>query len=278
MDSTNPVNIVMGISPIYHCIVIDLNHNDDKENEVFLNATLQFEQFIFLNYDDDSDDSLSLKSTSNSSSSRSHTKRFIELYFLGGEGIITSNNSQPLLSCSAGFSAINTVTLQKYLITSARCLPLNHENISIYHATWLPPFPDQKAFDFFGVVRQSQLFVEEFPIIFIDYFNIDGELLPVGHHLCISGYESHISCRHVIASNIHTALQSRRPGVRVDGFRNLIRADIPASYKDVGGTVYTNENRNGNLITLVHGIVIDAHQRDPRLAVDFGNVLIQPLR
>ncbi|CAG8835528.1 12283_t:CDS:2 [Gigaspora margarita] len=258
MDSTNPVNIVMGISPIYNCIVVDLNHNDDKENEVFLNATLQFEQFIYLNYDDDSDDSLSLRSTSNLSSPRPHAKRLIDFYFLGGEGIVTSNNGQPVLSCSAGFSAINNVPLQKYLITSTRCLPLNPENISIYHATWLPPFPDQEAFDFFGVklnddfklnpmIRNS---VNEFPLTIIDDFNNDRGLLSVGHHLCISGYESHISCGQVIASGVKACLLSRRPGTRADNFRNMIRASMPASYKDVGGTVYNNENRNGDIITL----------------------------
>ncbi|CAG8855232.1 41514_t:CDS:1, partial [Gigaspora margarita] len=120
MDSTNPVNIVMGISPVYNLIVIDVSHNDDKVNEAFLNATLQFEHFIFLNYVNDSDDSLTLRSTFDSSSSRLHTKRLIEFYFEGGEGIVTSNNSQPVLSCSAGFSAINVLTLQKFLITSAR--------------------------------------------------------------------------------------------------------------------------------------------------------------
>ncbi|CAG8663591.1 14545_t:CDS:1, partial [Gigaspora margarita] len=149
MDSTNPDNIVMGISPIYNRIVIDVSHNDDKVNEAFLIATLQFEHFIFLNYVDDSDDSLTLRSTSDSSSSRLHTKRLIDLYLQGGKCIVTSNNSEPVVSCSAGFSAINAYTRQKYLITSARCLPLNQQNILIYYVPWLPSFPHQDEFDLF---------------------------------------------------------------------------------------------------------------------------------
>ncbi|RIB12197.1 hypothetical protein C2G38_2201328 [Gigaspora rosea] len=89
--------ILCGISPIYNRIIIELSHNDDKENEAFLNGTLPFEQFIKIIYssDDDSDDSLSLRSTSDSPSSRLHTKRHIDLYFQGGEGVVTYINDVP---------------------------------------------------------------------------------------------------------------------------------------------------------------------------------------
>ncbi|RIB05131.1 hypothetical protein C2G38_623995 [Gigaspora rosea] len=297
-DSTNPVNIVMGISPIYNRIVIDLSHNDDKVNEEFLNATLQFEHFIFLNYVDDSDDSLTLRSTFNSSSSRLHTKRLIELYFQGGEGIVTNNTntSQPVLSCLAGFSAIDVSTLQEYLITSARCLPPDPQNISIYHAPWLPPFPHYDEYEFFGIVREFKYAVidfaliekfndhfklnpmirssvDEFPSSIISAFNINGVPIPVGHHLCISGYESYTSCGDVATVDTSVMLRPLRQRVLSDTYRKMIKANIPCSSKDVGGTVFGNENHNGTLFTLVHGILTAtlSTYRTP------GNAVIQPL-
>ncbi|CAG8857154.1 30945_t:CDS:1, partial [Gigaspora margarita] len=142
--------------PIYNLIVIDLSHYDDKENEAFLNATLPFEQFIFINYEDGSNDnsdnySLSLRSTSNSSSSKHQTKRDIELWFLGGEGVAIENNTDDSLCnvyCSAGFSAIHPSNFSKYIFTSARCLPNNTREI--LHAVWDSPVASRVPF---GVIK-----------------------------------------------------------------------------------------------------------------------------
>ncbi|CAG8845122.1 33137_t:CDS:2, partial [Gigaspora margarita] len=73
-DNTSAVNVLMSISPIYNRIVIDLSHTNDNENNAFINSALSFGPIISMNYSSN-DNSLPLKSISNSSSSRPFTKR-----------------------------------------------------------------------------------------------------------------------------------------------------------------------------------------------------------
>ncbi|CAG8848427.1 23180_t:CDS:2 [Gigaspora margarita] len=175
------------------------------------------------------DNSLPLKSTSNSSSSRPFTKRELHLFFNGGEGMVINNNG-PELICSAGFSMINTrnTTIQ-YLLTSARCIPETQNPQEIFYSPWHPPFPEQLAFYYFGRVSHTQrtgvdfalieklegtfklspmvrTSMQEYPIVPIG--NIDlVTLLPVGHHICKSGYDTHSWCGeiHMINSDFYSA-------------------------------------------------------------------------
>ncbi|CAG8814539.1 4267_t:CDS:1, partial [Gigaspora margarita] len=294
IDRTNPVNIIMGISSFYDRIVIDLNHNDDKENEVFLNATLPFEQFVFMNYLS-YNNSLSLRSTSDSLSSRPHTRRFIERYFLAGEGVVTTVNGQLAVRCSAGFSAIDNTTYKKYIITSARCLP--ELNMPIYHAPWEQQLPLVEAqLDYFGYVMFVQrsgvdvALIEKFnssfkltPMmrssvndvkqIIIDKFNNGGFEIPEGYNICISGYETEIKCGLVTSSYVHAHIRSIRQGVRNDNYYKMLRAEIRVSNQDIGGTVFSIEIPDdgpdeGIPILVVHGIVTYGYG---------GIVTIQPL-
>ncbi|CAG8823846.1 24917_t:CDS:2, partial [Gigaspora margarita] len=275
MNSTNPVNIMMGISPIYNRIIIDLSHNDDKNNEAFLNVTLPFEQFIFINYEDDSDDnsvaSLSLRSTSNSSSSKLKTKRNIELYFLGGEGVATHINGIPEIRCSAGFSAVDNVTRQGYLLTSARCLPNNTQEI--YHATWDSPIPRQVPF---GVLRESRL-NELSPFLSIDGFNLNTLQVPVGHEVCIAGYDLHFTCGEVTVSSARANFRSLRPWTTRDNYYNMIRANIGGhvSNRDIGGTVFSLQYVENQVYIIVEGILTAARYER---AHNRSAVTIQPIR
>ncbi|RIB23753.1 hypothetical protein C2G38_2288354 [Gigaspora rosea] len=278
LNRTNPVNIIMSISSFYNRIVIDLYHNDDKDNEAFLNATLPFEQFIFMNYLSNNN-SLSLRSTSDSQSSRPHTKRFLERYFLAGEGLITNVNGQLAVSCSAGFSAIDNTTFQKYLIISARCLP-NVLNIPIYHALWDEPLPREEELDHFGHVTLLQHTSADFALIeksynshfkltpmmrnsvgdyqraIIDKFNNGGFVIPEGHHLCINGYARHNSCGKVVSNSANANFKSVRENKKSDTYKYMLKADMMALKQDVGGTVYSlEEPDDGNFVIVVHVIV-----------------------
>ncbi|CAG8546916.1 20541_t:CDS:2, partial [Gigaspora rosea] len=181
--------ILCGISPIYNRIIIELSHNDDKENEAFLNGTLPFEQFIKIIYssDDDSDDSLSLRSTSDSPSSRLHTKRHIDLYFQGGE---------------------------------ARCLPSNTQNIS--HATWDSPIHHSSSNTIWFIWGFKDLSDKKFTmgrgttIIIYWCFYIPGVTPPVGHQICISGYVSHVKCGGITSTDVRVQIRSIRAGQRLD--------------------------------------------------------------
>ncbi|CAG8492212.1 23122_t:CDS:1, partial [Gigaspora rosea] len=229
-------------------------------------------------------DSLSLRSTSDSSSSRPHTKRQIEIFFAGGEGVVTSNNGRAVLSCSAGFSAIDSVTLRQYLITSARCLLNQRDPINIYHAPWNPPFAQQPTFNQFGTVihRQShgvdftlieklninyklnpiiRSQFEEYPSLYIDGFDFVGSA-PVGHHICLSGYGSRVSCGGVNDINTLVILRSDR----IDRFLSMTRANIRARNSDIGGTVFSFADEIGHIT--VHGIVTD---------VEANIVVVQPI-
>ncbi|RIB04022.1 hypothetical protein C2G38_718524 [Gigaspora rosea] len=296
INRTDPVNIIMGISSFYNRIVIDLNHSDDKENEAFLNATVPFEQFIFMNYLSDNN-SLSLRSTSDSPISRPHTKRFLERYFLAGEGLVTSDNGQLAVRCSAGFSAIDNTTYQKYLITSARCL-LNESNRAIYHAPWEQPLQlNETELDHFGNIvllqRTSADFaliekfsnnfkltpmmrssVEQVQQVIIDKFNNGGFEIPEGHLLCICGYQSHIKCGPVTLRGAEVTLKSVRVDKQKDHYYNMLKANIIVSNVDVGGTVYSIEipgdgPNEGVPLVVVHGIVSAKLRR--------GGTAIQPL-
>ncbi|CAG8829238.1 72_t:CDS:1, partial [Gigaspora margarita] len=270
MNSTNPVNIMMGISPIYNRIIIYLSHNDDKKNEAFLNAILPFEQFIFIKYydsDDNSNDLLSLRPTSNSSSSKLRTKRSIDQLFMGGEGVAVNINGTPEIRCSAGFSAFDTFTRLQYLFTSARCLRPSSDIRDIYHATW-NSLPQQEPFGFLREYRltgvdnaliekydgneyrinpyiRNLLHVEEGlpPYLIIDGFNLNGTHIPAGHSVCIAGYDSHFICGEVTSSRSESLLPSFRPGRINDKFRNMMFARIGSRNgfifsRDIGGTVF----------------------------------------
>ncbi|CAG8726049.1 16458_t:CDS:2, partial [Gigaspora margarita] len=236
-----------------------------------------------INYLSD-EDSLSLRSTSDSSNLRPHTKRHIESFFAGGEGVVISNSGQAVLSCSAGFSAIDFVTLKQYLITSARCLLNRRDPIIIYHAPWNPPFAQQPAFNQFGIVTHRQSHgvdftliekhniiyklnpiirsqFEEYPSLFIGGFDFVGST-PVGHHICLSGYGSRVSCGGV--TNINTLVILRSD--RIDRFLSMTRANIRARDSDIGGTVFSFADENGHIT--VHGIVTD---------VEANIVAVQPI-
>ncbi|CAG8857206.1 41586_t:CDS:1, partial [Gigaspora margarita] len=102
------------------------------------------------------DNSLLLKSTSNSSSSRPFTKRLLRLFFNGGEGVVIDNHG-PKLICSAGFSMFNTRnTTKQYLLTSACCIPNAQNPQEIFYSPWHPPFSEQLAFYYFGRVFLTQ--------------------------------------------------------------------------------------------------------------------------
>ncbi|CAG8830033.1 31465_t:CDS:1, partial [Gigaspora margarita] len=154
------------------------------------------------------------------------------------------------------------------------------------------------AFDFFGVVREFRYFgidfaliekfnddfklnpmirssVDEFPSSIIDTFNINVPI-PVGHHLCISGYASHTKCGDVTIADARASLRPLRPGVQSDSFDHMIRAKIPSSNRDVGGAVFSNEYHNETIFTLVHGILTSTELE--RYSKAAGSVVIQPLR
>ncbi|CAG8598829.1 3574_t:CDS:1 [Gigaspora margarita] len=262
----------MGISPIYNRIIIDLSHADDKENDAFLNVSLPFEQFIIMNYLSDNN-SLSLRSISDSPSSKHHNKRIIDAYFQGGEGIITIINGQPTVRRSAGFSAIDIVTSKEYLITSAHTLFNLREPIDIYHAPWYPPFTRRDPLFHFGIVSHIQFNGVDFALIekqnndyklspmirssVVEHPSPPSEIIddffesppPVGHHICISGYDSHTSCGEV--TSVDT--EYRYPGRRNTVFHSMIRANMPAKYGDIGGPAFSIDNVSHRVT--VHGIV-----------------------
>ncbi|CAG8855770.1 23211_t:CDS:1, partial [Gigaspora margarita] len=84
-------------------------------------------------------------------------------------------------------------------------------------------------------VRNSFL-IEGIPYIYIDSFNLNGTKLPVGHEICISGYESHVKCGTVEDNDSRHNLKSIRPGIIVDLFVHMIKASIngPLSEMDRG--------------------------------------------
>ncbi|CAG8830396.1 30171_t:CDS:2, partial [Gigaspora margarita] len=154
---------------------------------------LSFGPIIYMNYSSN-DNSLPLKSTSDSPSSRPFTKRELTLFFQGGEGVVI-NNTGPELICSAGFSMINTRnTTKQYLMTSARCIPDAQDPQEIFHAPWHPPLSEQLDFalieklkETFKLIPMVRTSIQEYPILPIS--NIDLEtILHAGHHICKSGY------------------------------------------------------------------------------------------
>ncbi|CAG8821003.1 29727_t:CDS:2, partial [Gigaspora margarita] len=225
-------------------------------------------EHAYYDSDNNSDDySLSLRSISNSSSSKHQTKRFIESYFQGGEGIATYINGILEVHCSAGFSAINHLNLsQKYLITSARCLPYNTQEI--YHAMWNSPINQEQ----FGVLRNYQSYgadyalIEKFnntyklnpfirdslfripgnepPFLLIDYFNYVGVPIPVGDVVCISGYESQVKCGIVTNTDVSQSIKSLRPGISGDHFLHMMKISIDGylSDRNRGGTAFSIGN------------------------------------
>ncbi|CAG8855680.1 6914_t:CDS:1, partial [Gigaspora margarita] len=180
------------------------------------------------------DNSLPLKSTSNSSSSRPFTKRQLYLFF-NGEGVVINNNG-PEIICSAGFSLINPInTTIQYLLTSARCIPDAQNPREIFYSPWHPPFSEQPAFYYFGRVLLTQrttvgfaliekleetfklslmvrTSIQEYPIVPIGNIDLDTNL-PVGHHICKSGYGTQSWCGRIIT--IDSRLNFRREGGRV---------------------------------------------------------------
>ncbi|CAG8853302.1 23779_t:CDS:2, partial [Gigaspora margarita] len=148
-------------------------------NEAFLNSTLPFEQFIFINYEDDS----------------------------GGEGVATKNNNNNNFyntHCSAGFSA---------------------NSLFIYRV----PFGVIKSWSFIGAdyaliekindeyksnpFLRNSLFSDEIPYVYIDLFNLNGNQVPAGYEVCISGYDSHVKYGSVTSSDSLQALILLRPGL-----------------------------------------------------------------
>ncbi|CAG8852080.1 11311_t:CDS:1, partial [Gigaspora margarita] len=202
------------------------------------------------------------------------------IFFQGGEGVVTYSNGTPAIRCSAGFSAIHNVTRQGYLITSARCLPSNTSEI--YHAVW-----NSDQFRSFGVLRDYQLTGADFALIkqhnnteyklnpfirnslhgeellslYIDFFNFIGTQVPVGHEICISGYDLHVKCGEVISSDSAITLRTLRPGSRGDKFYHMIQAIIneQLSNRDIGGTVFSMEydETNDAVYIFVLGIVTE---------------------
>ncbi|CAG8801705.1 39227_t:CDS:1, partial [Gigaspora margarita] len=173
---------------------------------------------------------------------------------------------------------IHNETLRGYLITSARCLPSNTSEI--YHAVW-----NSEQFRAFGVLRVYQLITvdyalieqhnnteyklnpfirnslhgEELPSLYIDFFNFRGIPVPVGHEICISGYDSHAKCGEVINSSSVVSLKSLRPGSRQDIFNNMIKAIINGqlSKRNIGGTVFGMEYDGAYVYIYVIGIVTE---------------------
>ncbi|CAG8774725.1 43155_t:CDS:1, partial [Gigaspora margarita] len=294
IDRTNPGEIIMGISSFYNRIVIDLNHSDDKENEAFLNATLPFEQFIFINYLFDNN-SLPLRSTSDSPSSRPHNKRILERFFVAGEGLATSYDGQLTLSCSAGFSAIDNATNQLYLITSARCFPYG-SNVPIFHAPWEQLYPLNEL-DYFGNVTLLQQTNVDFAFILkvnpnfkitpmmrtsvdaikqlsIDVFNTGEFPIPEEHLICVSGFFSHVKCGLISTINTRVAIESVRQAVVKDNYYGMLKANIRhVGNAELGATVFSIEfpedgPYQGMVILVIHGIVTRVRGQ---------TVVIQPL-
>ncbi|CAG8855446.1 17130_t:CDS:1, partial [Gigaspora margarita] len=100
--------------------------------------------------------------------------------------------------------------------------------------------PDFKSNPF---IRNSLLF-NATPYIYIDSFNLNVTQVPVGHEICISGYESYVKCGKVDNSDSIQNLKSIRPGKGYDQFVHMIKASIkgPLSDMDRGGTVFTIDN------------------------------------
>ncbi|CAG8845451.1 4761_t:CDS:2, partial [Gigaspora margarita] len=219
-DNTNAVNVLISISPIYNRIVIDLSHTDDNENNTFINGALSFGPIISMNYSSN-DYSLPLKSTSNQSS----------------------------------FSMINTRnTTQQFLLTSARCIPEGQNPQEIFYSLWHPPFSEQLAFYYFGRVFLTQrnvvdfaliekleetfklspmvrTSIQEYPLVPISSIDLDT-LLPVGHHICKSGYGTHSWCGRIYATNSDFFI---RPVNNVQKrFRDIIKAHIYTLENDIG--------------------------------------------
>ncbi|CAG8853101.1 36505_t:CDS:1, partial [Gigaspora margarita] len=151
----------------------------------------------------------------------------------------------------------------------------------IYHVVW-----NSEQFRFFGALRDHQLVGADFALIeklnneyklnpyirnslygevlpsfYIDFFNFIGTQVPVGHAVCISGYDSHVKCGDVISSDSELRLRSLRPGSNRDNFHHMIQAiiDGPLSNRDIGGTVFSmeyDETANATHI-LVLGIVTE---------------------
>ncbi|CAG8841890.1 28810_t:CDS:1, partial [Gigaspora margarita] len=256
-DNTSAVNVLMSISPIYNRIVIDLSHTDDNENNAFINGALSFGPIISMNYSSN-DNSLPLKSTSNSLSSRPFTKRQLYLFFNGGEDVVINNNG-PEIIYSAGFSLINTRnTTNQYLLTSARCIPDAQNPLEIFYSPWHPPFSEQLAFYYFGRVFLTQRVgvdfaliekleetfklslmvrtsIQDYPIVPIGSVDLDTNL-PVGHHICKSGYGTQSWCRKI--NTIDSRLSLRREGGGRIEYTGIIKAHINVLANDIGGTIF----------------------------------------
>ncbi|CAG8843778.1 35546_t:CDS:1, partial [Gigaspora margarita] len=294
-DNTNAVNVLISISPIYNRIVIDLSHTDDNENNAFINGALSFGPIISMNYSSN-DNSLPLKSTSNSPSSRPFTKRQLRLFFNGGEGMVI-NNTGPEVICSAGISLIDTRnTTKQYLMTSARCIPHAQNLQEIFYSPWHPLFSEQLGFYYFGCVFHTQrtgadfaliekleetfklspmvrTSIQEYPILPISNFDLNT-LLPAGHHICKSGYGIHSYCGEIHTTN--SVLKARRTGAHRQTvvYQRIIKAYIHALENDIGGTVFYFRitNDNGYIQLIVYGIFTF-------IDIDFTQgVVITPLR
>ncbi|CAG8857350.1 11056_t:CDS:1, partial [Gigaspora margarita] len=113
------------------------------------------------------------------------------------------------------------------------------------------------------------------PYVYFDLFNLNGDELPVGHEICISGYESHVKCGNVLSYDSVQNLKSIRPGRTTDVLLHMIKVSIkgPLSDMDRGGTVFSVETGN-NLRLIVHGILTYSRYIGSR---DTSTVTIQPL-
>ncbi|CAG8788157.1 10700_t:CDS:2, partial [Gigaspora rosea] len=197
--------------------------------------------------------------------SRPFSKRQIRRYFQGGEGIVIDNNG-PELICSAGFSAIDVETL---------CLPESHRPQEIYHAPWHPPFPEQPGFYHFGrmyYARRSRIdfaliekleetyilnamvrtSIPEYPTLFIDDFDF-GTSIPVGHHICKSGYGTGSTC------GIINTLNSRLALIRGTDFYHITKVNMETLENDRGGTVFYFTFSDDNAYFMISGYGICSH-------------------
>ncbi|CAG8811599.1 20408_t:CDS:2, partial [Gigaspora rosea] len=206
-------------------------------------------------------------STSDSHSSRPHTKRFLERYFLAGEKAWLQNTMDYWNQfVQRVFQRLIILLIMKYLITSARCFLNESYYQNIYHVAWEQPLPLNEAeLDHFGFLVHLHRTAADFALIeksdnnfkltpmmrssinevnqvIIDKFNYGGFEIPEGYIICICGYESLIQCGPVTLRVAETTIKS----VRVE--------------RDIGGTVYNIEMPDhgpdeGIPIIVVHGIV-----------------------
>ncbi|RIB19556.1 hypothetical protein C2G38_2082836 [Gigaspora rosea] len=113
-----------------------------------------------------------------------------------------------------------------------------------------------------AMVRTS---IPEYPTLFIDDFDF-GTSIPVGHHICKSGYGTGSTC------GIINTLNSRLALIRGTDFYHITKVNMETLENDRGGTVFYFTFSDDNAYFMISGYGICSH------TYSGNNLAITPLK